>query len=295
MPRRFSKPHLSRVINGDIEEKQDDQSAERPRLDVAATAKYPEYNRSTIQKFIRSGYISVDAVVVDKPNTLVDLDSDMVLDIPDKEETIDIPTIYEDRHVIVFDKPAGILSISKSPDNIEPTVADLLPDPKLLAHRLDRGTSGVIIGAKDAATHGYLQRQFQERKVHKVYYCIVVGHPKLPEAVIDLPIARNLKSPTTFRIDPNGRNSITEYKVIKSNDKYSLLELRPRTGRTHQIRVHLAYIGTPILGDTTYGAHEALRIMLHAHSLEITIPGVEHGERRTFTSPMPEDFERVFD
>lgn len=145
-----------------------------------------------------------------------------------------------------------------------------------------------------------LRRQFQERKAHKVYYAVVEGRPKLDEAKIDLPIARNYNHHTTFRVDPNGKESTTFYKVIKTNDNYSLLELRPVTGRTHQLRVHLQYIGTPIVGDRVYGNKNdsQKRLFLHAHELEITIPGPtkeSNNIRKTFESPIPKEFYEFFE
>ena len=113
----------------------------------------------------------------------------------------------------------------------------------------------------------------------------------MDEARIYLPIARDKKRPTTFRVDANGKESETFYKVVKADDKHSLIELRPTTGRTHQLRVHLNYLGHPIMGDVVYGGEKADRLYLHAKSLEITLPG---GERRTFEAPLPESFNNVF-
>lgn len=141
-----------------------------------------------------------------------------------------------------------------------------------------------------------LRKQFQDRKTHKTYYAVVIGHPKLPEAMIDLPIARNLKRPTTFQVDQNGKASQTYYKVIAQNDQHSLLQLKPKTGRTHQLRVHLKYLGTPILGDPVYSdlaKYPAPRLFLHATELEITIPGKTGGERRTFTAKLPPEFTAI--
>lgn len=134
-----------------------------------------------------------------------------------------------------------------------------------------------------------LRKQFQDRKTHKTYYAVVEGHPKLLEAMIDLPIARNLKRPTTFQVDQNGKPSQTYYKVLQQNNKYSLLELKPTTGRTHQLRVHLKYLSTPILGDIVYGNPDE-RLFLHAKDLEITIPGINGGERKVFTTDLPPEF-----
>lgn len=112
---------------------------------------------------------------------------------------------------------------------------------------------------------------------------------KQAHALINVPLTRNLKRPTTFLPDPNGREATTEYEVIGQNDRFSLIELKPRTGRTHQLRIHMAHIGTPILGDTVYNpkSPKADRMYLHAAALEITIPD---GKRMTFTAPLPESF-----
>jgi RluA family pseudouridine synthase len=251
--------------------------------------KYPEYNRSTLQKFISSGFVKVNKEVVKKANLKFREDVNIELSVPEaqKNATLEPETIYEDKNVLVLDKPAGLLSMAKGEYCPEKT----LEDYGLLVHRLDRGTSGVVILAKNPETQKFLRKQFQDRKTHKTYYAVVEGRPKLDEARIDLPIARDLKHPTTFRVDPNGKPSETFYKVIKSNDKYSLLELRPTTGRTHQLRVHLKYLGHPIIGDPVYGSKNAPRLYLHAKELEITLPG---GDRRIFEAKLPQEFNDVF-
>ena len=297
--KKFSKPAMSRVINGDVDLGNEEVKPEKFRLDHLLVEKYPDYNRSTLQKFIRSGYVSVNGDVVDKPNAQFEKTIELTLDIPEQSakcQKIAPTVIYEDDHVKVVNKPAGLLSIAKGAFCNEPT----LEDYGLLVHRLDRDTSGVVILAKDEATRSMLRRQFQERKAHKEYYAVVEGRPKLDEAKIDLPLARDNKHHTTFRVDPNGKESTTFYKVIKTNDKVSLLSLRPVTGRTHQLRVHLQYIGTPILGDRVYGNknEKEERLYLHAHQLEITIPGPtadSDNVRKTFSSPIPKDFYAFFE
>ena len=120
---------------------------------------------------------------------------------------------------------------------------------------------------------------------------MIDGHLAQPQAVIDLPIGRNPSAPSTFRVDANGKSAQTTYRVLQAGTRYSLVELKPTTGRTHQLRVHLAHLGTPIVGDRVYG-READRLYLHAAELEITIPG---SDRRTFTSPLPSEFKSLVD
>ncbi len=300
--KKFSKPAMSRVINGDTVLPTEEKTVEKIRLDHLLVEKHPEYNRSTLQKFIKDGLVTVDGAIVTKPNSKIEPTAKIVLQAPPEAEKskIQLDIIYEDNHVKVVNKPSGLLSIGKGEIVSEPT----LEDYGLLVHRLDRGTSGVVILAKDEKTQSFLRRQFQDRKAHKTYYAVVYGRPKQDTAKIDLPIARNLSTHTTFRVEPNGKPSITYYRVLKSNGDYSLLELKPITGRTHQLRVHLSYIGTPIVGDNIYGnktkkpGKESAdsRLLLHAYSLEITIPTEEGtpNERKTFIANLPEEFLKPF-
>jgi 23S rRNA pseudouridine1911/1915/1917 synthase len=284
--KKFSKPELSRVINGDTKLAATDTSPEKFRLDHLLVKQHPEYNRSSLQTFIKSGFVTVDGEIVTKPNSKFESDAEITLNVPASAKLPPRPpVIYEDNHVLVLNKPAGLLSMAKGEYCPEPT----LEDYGLLVHRLDRDTSGVVILAKDPETQKMLRKQFQDRKTRKTYYAVVEGHPKLPEAMIDLPIARNLKRPTTFQVDQNGKPSQTYYKVLQQNNKYSLLELKPTTGRTHQLRVHLKYLNTPILGDIVYGNPDE-RLFLHAKDLEITIPSISGGERKVFTTDLPPEF-----
>lgn len=309
--KKFSKPSLSRVINGDVE-LSEAPVVERFRLDKQLVEKYPNYNRNTLQSFIKAGYVSVNDKIATKPNTLVEADAKIKLNLPDaltdtekKQSAIAKmrpETLFEDDNVLVLNKPSGLLSMAKGEYTAEPT----LEDYGLLVHRLDRDTSGVVILGKNESTQTMLRKQFQDRKAHKTYYAIVEGRPKLDEAMIDLPLARNIKHPATFVVDANGKPAQTYYKVIKTAEAknpetgqveiLTLLELRPTTGRTHQLRVHLNYLGTPILGDRVYGnspANTKLRLFLHASELEITIPGQPTNQRVTFKAPLPREFSDV--
>lgn len=285
--KKFSKPDMSRVINGDTVLSEAPEQIPKVRLDILLVNKYKSYNRSTLQKFIEAGYVTVDGVVVKKSNAKFEETVTLDLHVPEQLKNSDLipETIYEDENVIVLNKPAGLLSMAKGEYCPEKT----LEDYGLLVHRLDRDTSGVVILAKNPEVQTFLRKQFQDRKAHKTYYAVVEGRPKLDEANIDLPIARDLKRPTTFRVDANGRPSETYYKVKDANEQYSLIELKPKTGRTHQLRVHLKYLGTPILGDPVYGT-AGTRLFLHAYSLELTMPG---GVRKTFVAELPEEFKNV--
>jgi 23S rRNA pseudouridine1911/1915/1917 synthase len=287
--KKFSKPSLSRVINGDVELGKEPEKISKIRLDSMMVSIYKSYDRSTLQKFIKNGFVKVNGETIEKPNFLVEDGTKIELNVPDDMKNADVrpETIYEDKNVLVLDKPAGLLSMSKGGYCPEKTLEDF----GLLVHRLDRDTSGVVILAKNPETQTFLRRQFQDRKAHKTYFAILTGVPKLKEARLNLPIMRDLKHPTTFRVDPRGKESETFYKVLKNDDKHSLVELRPTSGRTHQLRVHMKYLEHPILGDPIYGVEKADRLYLHAGSLEITLPG---GARKTFEAKIPESFEDVF-
>ncbi len=289
------------------------------RLDMRVIAMYPDLTRSVAYKLIESEKVSVNGKLVTKAGTklkpgddiVVDYNHELMADIP----SIDIPILYEDDDCVVIVKPIGILSHSKGPFNAEATVASWLAEHMVKAgktplwilekdvesgspnnpragivHRLDRATSGVMICAKTPAALAHLQKQFSQRKTKKTYVAVVAGHLKLEHAIIDMPIERNPKNPKTFHVSASGKPSITEYKVTASNDKYDLVELKPITGRTHQLRVHLHHQGHPIIGDTFYDAPKAPRLYLHAHSLEITLPS---SERKVFTSPVPPEFNQI--
>jgi 23S rRNA pseudouridine1911/1915/1917 synthase len=272
------------------------------RLDQELVRRYPEFSRSTIQKYIKSGYVLVNGSPATSSKQDVTENYDIAFVPPMKTDTSgqDLPIIYLDDNVIVVNKPAGVLTHSKGALNDEFTVADFFRRYTTnaldstrpgIVHRLDRDTSGVIIGARNDETAALLKKQFADRTTKKHYIAIVDGVPKLEEALIDLPIGRNPSSPSTFRVDSKGKPAITAYKMLKTNGVQSLLELRPRTGRTHQLRVHMQYIKTPIAGDRVYGARDsAKRLCLHAYTLEITIPT---SDRKVFTAPIPELFEET--
>lgn len=287
--KKFSKPEMSRVINGDLVIGAEAEKPEKIRLDVMMAEIYKSYNRSTLQKFIKNGFVKVNGETVLKPNLQFERGVKIELNVPETQKNADVvpDVIYEDENVLVLNKPAGLLSMAKGEYCPEKTLEDF----GLLVHRLDRDTSGVVILAKNPETQTMLRRQFQDRRTHKTYYAVLTGVPKLMEARLDLPIARDLKRPTTFRVDPRGKESETFYRVLKSDDKHALVELKPTSGRTHQLRVHMRYLEHPIVGDVVYGSEPADRLYLHAGALEITLPG---GVRKVFEAPLPKEFENVF-
>jgi 23S rRNA pseudouridine1911/1915/1917 synthase len=269
---------------------------------VFVAKQYPQFARSALGVLFENSLVFINGQVAKSGNKLregdiVSVDEGTLFSEP---EPIDLPVLYEDENVVVINKPAGVLTHSKGSLNSESTVASfILPkinDKQLrgnragIVHRLDRATTGVIIAAKNPNALKYLQKQFQQRKAKKIYYAVVEGWPDPAGAIIDAPIQRNPKKPQTFMVGNDGKNAQTEYKTLevfnKDGSKYALLELKPATGRTHQLRVHLAYIGHPIVGDGVYGQAGAYTF-LHAKSLEITLPS---GERRIFEASLPKTF-----
>ena len=272
------------------------------RLDQYIVKQMPGLSRSSIAKLIEQGKVSVNSEPVTKTgyklkisdSVAVNYDADNQPEIPD----IDLEIIYEDNDCLVINKPLGLLTHSKGAFNPEATIATWLSkytsnmtgDRAGIVHRLDRATTGVMIAAKTPEALGWLQKQFSKRKVKKTYIAVVTGVLKQDEAIIDMPIERNPKKPQTFRVGSNGKSAVTAYKVIKSNDDYSLIELKPTTGRTHQLRVHLMQLGHPIVGDVIYGGEPADRLYLHALELEITLPS---RERKKFKVPVSPKFNKL--
>lgn len=291
------------------------------RLDQYVAERLPLLSRAFAAKLINDGLVTMNGKVNTKPGTklrggetiVIDYDEHKLAVIPD----IDLPTVYEDEDCVVVIKPAGLLTHSKGVFNPEATVGTWLrtrlkiPDMGQhldedgadltatahnqrvgIVHRLDRATSGIMICAKNSEALSWLQKQFGQRKVKKTYVAIVTGIFKQPHAIIDMAIERNPKMPQKFRVGINGKTAQTEYKVLSTNNGYSLVELKPTTGRTHQLRVHLHHIGHPIVGDTLYDGAKADRLYLHARELEITLP---NRQRQTFGAPVPRDFQEFME
>ncbi len=271
------------------------------RLDQKVIELIPELSRSFAVKLIEDGKVLVNGTpqhkagskVRDYDTVVVDYDIAELAVIPD----IELEVLYEDDDCVVINKPVGLLTHSKGAFNPEATVAtwlrsrlkDLEGSRGGIVHRLDRATSGVMICAKNPEALSWLQKQFSQRKTKKTYMAVVQGSMKPESAIIDMPIERNPKAPSTFRVGNQGKAARTTYRTVYAGENYSLLELKPETGRTHQLRVHLATQGHPIVGDTLYNGQEADRLYLHAAELEITIPN--NHERKIFRVPTPKEFE----
>ncbi len=270
------------------------------RLDQFVVQERPRLSRSFAVKLIEEGQVKVNGQTQKagykiRASDTVEINFDEAeLDvIPD----IDLPILYEDDDVIVINKPTGVISHARGrywdeasvASFVRKRVAEMEGERAGIVHRLDRATSGVMICAKNPAALSMLQKQFSQRKTKKSYIAIVKGEMDPPAALIDMPIERNPKLPSTFRVGPNGKSAQTQYETLEHKNGYSLLELKPETGRTHQLRVHLLKQGHPIVGDALYKGEPAERLFLHAHKLEITIP--KNSERVTFEAPLPDVFE----
>lgn len=270
------------------------------RIDAFLAESAPQFSRSTWQKFIEDGFVLLNSKPVKPSYKLVAGDA-ITANLPKKPDfsNLTLPVLYEDDDVIVMNKPAGMLTHAKGELTDEFTVGEFMRSRTTdgantnrpgIVHRLDRGTSGVIITARTPEVKRWLQKQFAQRKVKKSYIALVKGRPKLASATLQLPIERSPKKPQTFRVWASGKPSETAYETLQEFNGYTLLKLMPHTGRTHQLRVHMRYLGCPIVGDELYGAPAPAlgRMFLHASTLEITLPS---RERKVFTAPLPKELE----
>jgi 23S rRNA pseudouridine1911/1915/1917 synthase len=218
-------------------------------------------------------------------------------------EPLPLDVLFEDDDVVVIDKPSGMVVHPGSGNRSGTLVNALLdryrdfgarfpesPRPGIV-HRLDKDTSGVIVVAKHAAAHAQLALQFSERTVGKLYTAWVAGRPVPAVGRIATRLRRDPRNPLRIQVSETGKRAVTRYRVRKTVDAASLLALRPITGRTHQLRVHLRWLGHPILGDPLYAGRakgSAPRLLLHAHRLAIVLPG--SGRRMVFEAPLPAGF-----
>ena len=277
------------------------------RLDVFVVRRIPSLTRARVQKLIDDGCVTVAGHRA-KASMRLDEGQAVSVAVPPPidatavAEDIAIDVIFEDVDILVVNKPPG-MTVHPSPGHTTSTLVNaILSHCKDLSgiggvlrpgivHRLDRDTSGVIVVAKNDAAHNALAKQLKDRTVEKTYVALVEGTPNPAEGVIDAPIARDPRNRQRMAIVDRGRASVTAYKVIDRFDGMSLVETRPKTGRTHQIRVHLAAIGHPIIGDRFYGKPSQLvgRQFLHARRIVFVHPRT--GERVEFEAPLPRDLE----
>lgn len=284
------------------------------RLDRAIAARMPDLTRSAVQRLIEGGQVWVNGVPVCRPAHRVRPGDRITVHIPPPEPTelvpepIPLDILYEDEDVLVIHKPAGMV-VHPGAGHARGTLihAVLAHCPDLrgiggvlrpgLVHRLDKETSGVLVVAKNERAYRFLQAQFKARTVRKVYEALVVGHPP-PEGLIEAPIARDPRYRKRMAVVPTGRQARTRYRILQTYEgrwgRYARLEVYPETGRTHQIRVHLAYVGHPVVGDPVYGRRTPLpcpRLFLHARSLTVRLPS--RPDPVTFEAPLPSDLKEV--
>jgi 23S rRNA pseudouridine1911/1915/1917 synthase len=272
------------------------------RLDHFLLEKLPQYSRSRLQTWIKDGGVLVNGAAAKTSLTLrggeqVEVTPADLPPLTAEPEDLPLDILYEDASVIAINKPADLV-VHAGAGNHSGTLVnrlvhhfeklsqvggDLRPG---IVHRLDKGTSGVILVARDDASHRALAAQFSSRSVEKIYLALVHGKVQAEEGRLTSPIARDpsRRLRMTTRLDA-GRPALTQYRVLRRFDKLTYLEVRIGTGRTHQIRVHLSSIGHPVAGDRLYGAPPAARVFLHAHRIRFVSPST--GVPVTVEAPLP--------
>ena len=281
------------------------------RLDLFIVQQLPELSRSFIQKLIEDGHVTLNGKPARAGIKLKEGD-EVAITIPPPEpsellaEDIPLSIIYEDDDLLVVDKPAG-MTTHPAPGNPAHTLVNALlshlpalpesdnPVRPGIVHRLDKDTSGLILVAKTRGALANLSAQFKSREVKKAYVALVKGKVAPQSGIIDAPIGRDRAHRQKMAVTDSGRPARTAYTTLKVYKGYTLVEARPETGRTHQIRVHFASVGHPIVGDATYGSKADLvgRQFLHAQRLSFKLPST--GRRVEFTSPLPPDLQKALD
>lgn len=290
------------------------QSNTPQRLDTFLVARLPDFSRSRIQRLIRETLVTINGECARKSGQMVDRGSIVEVRIPPiqpskvRPENIPLEIIFENEDVLVVNKPAGMV-VHPSAGHPSGTLvnAALAYAPEMegiggehrpgVVHRLDKDTSGVILLAKNDRTHQYLQNQFRNRLVRKKYLALVDGSPPTSQGKVVASIGRHNhdRKKMTIVSSPKGRNAVTEFLSIEAFEDHTLLEVHPITGRTHQIRLHLAFLGCPVVGDRTYGLRKpSLRIkrqFLHAAAIKINLIG--ESIPATFSAPLPNELTHV--
>lgn len=286
------------------------------RLDKFLADQISGVSRARIQNMISVGEVKVNGKVVSKPSQKLEfgdqisaLVTELAEELPDKQN-IAIDVIYEDENVVVINKPSGLV-VHPGAGNDDNTLVNalLFHWPQIvnvgetgrqgIVHRLDKDTSGVLIVAKSSTGYSWLVKQFKSRKAKKTYLALVDGKPPTPTGRIETRIGRDERHRQRMAITygDHGRKAETEFFTVAEYRDHTLLEVNPLTGRTHQIRVHLAFLGCPVVGDQIYGRRkksiEIERFFLHASKLVIRLP---EGETETeFTAPLPADLQSIID
>jgi len=278
------------------------------RLDTFLHSKLPDTSRSFIQYLIKAGNILINGKGTKKNYILKgneEITVNLIADPATYVEAEEVPfeVLYEDPEFLIILKPSGIIAHPVGRQRRKTLLQGLLfkyPELKHwpglgkpgLVHRLDKETSGIMIVARNASSQKNIMKQFEKRTVSKTYIAFVCGSVK-NSGTVEAPIKRNDINRTSFSISPDGRKAKTYFRPVKKFKKYSLLLIRPYTGRTHQIRVHLSHIGFPVAGDKKYGGDESQRIMLHAYSISFNHPA--SGKRIYFKTTFPKDFKKFID
>lgn len=303
-------------VRSAIPEREQTSDSFRIRLDVFLTSRLPEFSRSRLQGLIKDGFVKVDGEVATKAGRDLDPGARVEVRIPPPQptdlvaENIPLDIVFENNDLLVVDKPAGMV-VHPSPGHDRGTLvhAALGHVPELegiggeerpgIVHRLDKETSGLIIIAKNERAHRWLQEQFKSRKVEKIYLALVDGKPPTPSGRIEASIGRSATHRKLMAVVPQtkGRAAVSEYRTLESYPQHTLLEVHPLTGRTHQIRVHLAFLGCPVAGDRVYGKKKPTlaldRHFLHAHRLKIVLPGEK--QPRVFEARLPDELQRALE
>jgi 23S rRNA pseudouridine1911/1915/1917 synthase len=286
------------------------------RLDRYVASELHDLSRTYLQALIDGGNVQVDGVVRRAafkvtPGQLVTVTVPESTDVEIQPEDLPLQLLYVDRDVVVLDKPAGLV-VHPAPGHASGTLVNALlhhfPDISIsgssrpgLVHRLDKDTSGVMVVARNDRAQQSLVRQWQARTVDKHYLALVSGVVEEDEATIDAPIARDPANRLRMAVRRDGKDAVSHFIVSERLARSTLLDVRIESGRTHQIRVHLAMIGHPVLGDAVYADARARHLasslqcprqFLHAASLTFDLPS---GDRKTFVSPMPVDLVEVLD
>lgn len=284
------------------------ESSSSERLDRFLVDCLPEFSRARLQGLIADGFVWVDGSPAKKSGQPIESGAQVEVRIPPTQpsglvaEDIPLDVVFENDDLLIINKPAGMV-VHPAAGHESGTLVNavLAHDPEIegiggedrpgIVHRLDKDTSGLIVVAKNDAAMRWLQEQFRQRTVQKTYLALVDGAPPTPTGRIEAPIGRDPKDRKKMAVTApsKGREAVSEYKTLETFRQHTLLEFHPLTGRTHQIRLHCAFLGCPIVGDGQYGHRkmsvELNRHFLHAFQLKINLPG--ESKTRIFEAPLP--------